>query len=87
MVEFKEVSIEERKKLHAREPYSMEILREFIDANIETAELQMADPSIKGKPILSIVTSLSQAIKRHNFPVKVFQKEGIVYLTRTDMQG
>jgi len=45
----------------------------------------MDDPLIKGKPILSVVMSLTQAIKRHKYSVKVFQREGTIYLVRTDM--
>lgn len=61
---------------------SFPILQGFVDSGQSFARL--SQDSFNGRKVSSLYQSLNNYLRKHDMPIKVLQRDGQIYLKRTD---
>ena len=84
MVEFKQVSADDIDNMRRgrRGRVSYPIIKGFLETNFFLAEL---DRTGLPQSMQSLTSSLNAYIKSHDVPLKIFQRQGTLYMMRLDI--
>ena len=86
-MEFADISEEEKRQVHkqSKSCKSEILLNSFLEADVEIALVTLSEQEKKLKPN-SVRSTIQNYISKHGYPVRVFSRQGNIYLENLNLK-